>query len=400
MKSGILTINAGSSSIKFALFAIDGGGSGLARRAALLGQIDNIGAAHVQARLMAQGASGEPFPEITLAADMQHREAFAALLDWLATHDAGWRIVAVGHRVVHGGERYAQPMRLTPEILAELSKLAALAPLHQPHNLAGIDALSALLPEAVQIACFDTAFHRTQPRLAQLFALPRALSDAGVKRYGFHGLSYEYIAHVLPEYTAHADARVIVAHLGNGASLCAMQGRRSQATSMGFTAIDGLMMGTRSGALDPGVVLYLLENKGMDVKALTHLLYQESGLLGVSGISQDMRVLLASEDPAAAEAIELFCYRAIGYIGSLAAAIGGLDVLVFTGGIGEHAGEIRRRIAQGCAWLGLTLDAAANAANTAGQTRISAAESRVEALVVPTDEEWMIAQHCAALLGA
>lgn len=396
MKSGILTINAGSSSIKFALFAIDCGGNGLARRAALLGQIDNICATHAQARLTAQDARGEPFPAITLAADMQHREAFAALLDWLATHDAGWHIVAVGHRVVHGGELYAQPVRLTPEILTELSKLTALAPLHQPHNLAGIEALSALLPEAAQIACFDTAFHRTQPRLAQLFALPRALSDAGVKRYGFHGLSYEYIAHVLPEYTARADARVIVAHLGNGASLCAMQGRRSHATSMGFTAIDGLMMGTRSGALDPGVVLYLLESKGMDVKTLTHLLYRESGLLGVSGISPDMRVLVASEDPAAAEAIELFCYRAIGHIGSLAAAIGGLDVLVFTGGIGEHAGEIRRRIAQGCSWLGLRLDAAAN---TTGQTRISTADSRVEALVVPTDEEWMIAQHCAALLG-
>jgi acetate kinase len=328
---------------------------------------------------------------------MQHREAFAALLSWLTAHDEGWRIVAVGHRVVHGGELYAQPVRLTPEILAELSTLTALAPLHQPHNLAGVDALSNLLPSAAQIACFDTAFHRTQPRLAQLFALPRALSDAGIKRYGFHGLSYEYIAHVLPDYTTRADARVIVAHLGNGASLCAMQGRRSQATSMGFTAIDGLMMGTRSGTLDPGVVLYLLENKGMNVEALTHLLYQESGLLGVSGISQDMCILLASKDPAATEAIELFCYRAISYIGSLAAAIGGLDALVFTGGIGEHASEIRRRIAQGCAWLGLTLDTTANAT---GQTRISAAESRVEALVITTNEEWMIAQHCAALLGA
>lgn len=392
MKSGVLTINAGSSSIKFALFALN---DGLTQRAGLFGKIDGIGA--TRPRLIAQDASGKSFPAIDLPSGVVHQEAFAILLQWLAEHDDGWRIVAVGHRVTHGGERYTQAVRLTPEIIADLADLADLAPLHQPHNLAGIAALSGLLPDAIQIACFDTAFHRTQTRLAQLFALPRALSDEGIKRYGFHGLSYEYIAHVLPEYTAHADGRVIVAHLGNGASLCALHGRHSQATSMGFTAIDGLMMGTRSGALDPGVVLYLLENKRMSIAALTHLLYRESGLLGVSGISQDMRVLLASSEPAAVEAVDLFCYRAILEIGALTAALGGLDTLVFTGGIGENADEIRRRIAQGCAWLGLQIDAVAN---TAGRPHIEAADSRIEALVIPTDEEWMIAQHVCTLLAS
>jgi acetate kinase len=268
--------------------------------------------------------------------------------------------------------------------------------LHQPHNLAGIRALSALLPDVAQVACFDTAFHRTQPRMAQLFAIPKALSAEGVKRYGFHGLSYEYIARVLPQHTQRAEGCVIVAHLGNGASMCAMKGLRSQATSMGFTAIDGLMMGTRTGSLDPGVILYLLENKGMGLKELTDLLYKQSGLLGVSGISQDMRTLLASDDSAAADAVELFCYRAITQIGSLAAALGGLDVLVFTGGIGEHSAEIRRRIVEGCAWLGLEFDAAANEANA---VRISTVGSRIDALVIPTDEEWMIAHHTRNLLG-
>jgi acetate kinase len=320
------------------------------------------------------------------------------LLRWLGNNNEGdWRITAVGHRVVHGGSLYSQPIILTPAVLAELEQFILLAPLHQPHNLAGINALSALLPAIPQIACFDTAFHRTQPPVAQMFAIPKALTAEGVKRYGFHGLSYEYIARVLPKHTAKADGRVLVAHLGNGASMCAMLGRRSQGTSMGFTAIDGLMMGTRTGALDPGVLLYLLENKGMGVKELTNLLYKQSGLLGVSGISQDMRTLLASDDPAAADAVELFCYRAITQIGALAAAIGGLDALVFTGGIGEHAAEIRRRIAEGCAWLGLEIDSAANTANS---IHISTAGSRIDALVIPSDEEWMIAEHTRDLLAS
>jgi acetate kinase len=395
MKQGILTINAGSSSIKFALFELNGANNALARHASLSGQIDGIGA---DAKLVARDANDKRFPDVALAAGIHHKEAFDQLLRWLGTNnEADWRITAVGHRVVHGGSLYSQPMVLTPDVLAELEQFILLAPLHQPHNLAGIKALSTLLPDIPQIACFDTAFHRTQPNVAQMFAIPKALSAEGVKRYGFHGLSYEYIARVLPEHTDNADGRVIVAHLGNGASMCAMIGRRSQATSMGFTAIDGLVMGTRTGALDPGVLLYLLENKGMGVKDLTNLLYKQSGLLGVSGISQDMRTLLASDDPAAATAVELFCYRAITQIGSLAAAIGGLDALVFTGGIGEHAAEIRRRIAEGCAWLGLEFDSAANAANG---IRISTAGSRVDTLAIPTDEEWMIAEHTRDLLAA
>jgi acetate kinase len=390
MKQGILTINAGSSSIKFALFELNGG---LARHPSLSGQIDGLGA---EARLVATHGSGKAFPEVGLKPGVQHQEAFEELLRWLGGHNEDdWKISAVGHRVVHGGELYSQPMVLTPEVLAELEQFIVLAPLHQPHNLAGIHALSARLPQIPQIGCFDTAFHRTQPRVAQLFALPRALSAEGVKRYGFHGLSYEYIARVLPEHTDKASGRVIVAHLGNGASMCAMVNRRSQATSMGFTAIDGLMMGTRSGALDPGVILYLLENKGLGVKQLTRLLYKESGLLGVSGLSQDMRTLLASSDAAAAEAVELFCYRAVTQIGSLSAAIGGIDALVFTGGIGEHAAEIRRRIVDGCRWLGIELDPEANAGQ---RIHIGTSSSRVDVLVIPTDEEWMIAHHAQALL--
>ncbi len=394
MKQGILTINAGSSSIKFALFELNGEASGLASRPSLAGQIDGIGA---EAKLVAKDGSGKRFPEVVLPAGIHHKEAFDQLLHWLGAHNEDdWRIAMVGHRVVHGGELYSQPMVLTPAVQAELEQFIVLAPLHQPHNLAGIRALSTLLPEVPQVACFDTAFHRTQPRVAQLFAIPKALSAEGVKRYGFHGLSYEYIARVLPQHTSKAEGRVIVAHLGNGASMCAMNELRSQATSMGFTAIDGLMMGTRTGALDPGVILYLLENKGMGLKELTNLLYKQSGLLGVSGISQDMRTLLASTDSAAADAIDLFCYRAITQIGSLAAALGGLDALVFTGGIGEHAAEIRRRIVEGCAWLGLDFDTSANAAD---EIRISTVDSRVDALVIPTDEEWMIAHHARNLLG-
>jgi acetate kinase len=394
MKQGALTINAGSSSIKFALFELNGVAAGLASHPSLSGQIDGIGA---EAKLVAKDSHGQRFPEMVLAAGIHHKEAFDELLRWLDAHNKDdWRITMVGHRVVHGGELYSQPMVLTPAVQAELEQFVVLAPLHQPHNLAGIRALSALLPDVAQVACFDTAFHRTQPRMAQLFAIPKALSAEGVKRYGFHGLSYEYIARVLPQHTQRAEGCVIVAHLGNGASMCAMKGLRSQATSMGFTAIDGLMMGTRTGSLDPGVILYLLENKGMGLKELTDLLYKQSGLLGVSGISQDMRTLLASDDSAAADAVELFCYRAITQIGSLAAALGGLDVLVFTGGIGEHSAEIRRRIVEGCAWLGLEFDAAANEAN---EVRISTVGSRIDALVIPTDEEWMIAHHTRNLLG-
>ena len=390
MSSAILTINAGSSSIKFALYALD---ADLARHPYLNGQIDGLGAA---AKLVAKNAAGERIADDALAPGIKHAEAFNALLGWLEAHQQNSRrIVAVGHRVVHGGELYSQPIRLDEATIAALGQFIALAPLHQPHNLNGIKALAARLPGVPQIACFDTAFHRTQPPIAQLFAIPRALTAEGVRRYGFHGLSYEYIARALPEHSAKADGKVIVAHLGNGSSMCAMDNRKSQATSMGFTAIDGLMMGTRTGALDPGVILYLLQSKGMDAKALEKLLYKESGLLGVSGISQDMRTLLASDRPEAEEAVALYCYRIVREIGALAGCIGGMDALVFTGGIGEHAGEVRRRVCAALGWMGIELD---TAANEAGSTRISRAGSRTDALVIPTDEEWMIAEHTRDLL--
>jgi acetate kinase len=283
-------------------------------------------------------------------------------------------------------------------MIAELHGFIPLAPLHQPHNLAGIDALGAALPGVPQVACFDTAFHRSQPELAQLFALPRAITAEGVRRYGFHGLSYEYIAEALPGVvgTERARGRVIVAHLGNGASMCAMKDLKSQASTMGFTAVDGLMMGTRTGNLDPGVLLYLMEYRHMDAAALTKLLYKESGLLGVSGISQDMRILLESTAPEAREAVDLFCYRIQREIGSLAAALGGLDALVFTGGIGERGAAVREIVCAGLGWLGVRLDGTENAQNA---PRISSSDSQVEVCVIPTNEEWIIARHTAQLVA-
>lgn len=394
MAAALLTLNAGSSSIKFALFER---AHPVPARPWLVGQIDGLG---VQPHLKVKDASGQTLDDrdLPLADTNPHRAALAHLVEWLHAHEAGVRIDAVSHRVVHGGETYAQPIVIDDGHLARLAQFIPLAPLHQPHNLAGIAAMQAALPGVPQIACFDTAFHRTQPALAQLFALPRRLTAQGVRRYGFHGLSYEYIAEVLPQHldAERANGRVIVAHLGNGASLCGLIGRQSQATTMGFTAVDGLMMGTRTGSLDPGVLLYLMEYQGMDAAALTRLLYKESGLLGVSGISADMRVLLASERPEAKEAIELFCYRIVREIGSLAAALGGLDALVFTGGIGEHAAPVREKVCAPLGWLGIELDVAANATHA---KRISSATSRVTVLVLPTNEEWMLARHAAALIG-
>jgi acetate kinase len=288
-------------------------------------------------------------------------------------------------------------VRIDDALLADLEALVPLAPLHQPHNLAAAKAVARRAPHLPQVACFDTAFHRTQPEVAQRFALPRRFTDEGVRRYGFHGLSYEYIASVLPAIDARAAAgRTIVAHLGNGASLCALSGGRSVATTLSFTPADGLMMGTRVGALDPGVILYLMSRHAMDAAALENLIYHESGLLGVSGLSSDMRELLASADPRAAEAIDLFVYRIGREIGALAAALAGLDALVFTGGIGENAAAIRARVCRDAAWLGLTLD---DEANTSLQPRISRADSRVAAWVVPTNEELMIVNHTRRLLG-
>jgi len=406
VSDAILVLNAGSSSIKFALFAHPrdaGDRRQIDRQAALSGQIDAIDASNAQgAHLKARDGGGRSLADQFLGAapagrDSPHRSALNFLLGWLSKHDNGMTVRAVGHRVVHGAQKYAQPIRLDSAIRDDLARLIPLAPLHQPHNLDAIRAIAELQPELPQVACFDTAFHRSQPAVAQLFALPRAITEQGVRRYGFHGLSYEYIAQVLPEHLdqATANGRVIVAHLGNGASMCAMQNRKSVASTMGFTAIEGLMMGTRSGSLDPGVLLYLMDNQHMDAKALTRLLYKESGLLGVSGISSDMRVLLDSERVEAREAVELFCYRIGREIGSLAAALGGVDALVFTGGIGEHAAPVRQKVCAAARWLGVEMDAEANSAHA---KYISAAAARVKVLVLPTNEEWIIARHTAALL--
>ncbi|MBK7900917.1 MAG: acetate/propionate family kinase [Azonexus sp.] len=390
MNRGILTINAGSSSIKFALFPL---GQELSPQAEVAGQIDGLGTA--RALFTARDRDGAPLAEIAIPGEnVDHGRAFDFLLRWFTDHEAAWQIAAVGHRVVHGGEHFAEPTVIDAPILERLAGYVTLAPLHQPHNLAGIRALQALLPGVPQVACFDTAFHRSNPAVAQTFGLPRALTAEGVRRYGFHGLSYEYIARVLPQHSSRADGRVVVAHLGNGASMAALVAGRGVASTMGFTAIDGLVMGTRTGALDPGVLLYLMDNKGLGVKELTRLLYKESGLLGVSGLSQDMRTLLASDRPEAAEAVDLFCYRIVRELGSLAAAAGGVDVLVFTGGIGEHAAEVRRRVCARCAWLGITLDDGANARNA-----LHIGSGPTEVLVIPTNEEWMIADHTRSVLG-
>jgi acetate kinase len=392
MSEAILTLNAGSSSIKFALFA---NGHGIPAEPEVVGQIDGIG---THPHLKAKNAAGKVLDncDLPLTGDGQHRAALAFLVDWLRRHDDGRTIVGVGHRVVHGAETYSRPLLLDAATLEILRGFLPLAPLHQPHNIAGIEAMTAALPGVPQVACFDTAFHRSQPEVAQRFALPRKITDQGVRRYGFHGLSYEYIADVLPQHLGtKADGRVIVAHLGNGASMCAMKNRRSVATTMGFTAVEGLMMGTRCGSLDPGVLLYLMDYQGMDAKSLERLLYKESGLLGVSGISPDMRELLESTRPEAREAVDLFCYRIVREIGSLAAALGGLDALVFTGGIGEHAAPVRAQICQALGWLGVQIDAAANAAH---QWRIATADFPVDVLVLPTNEEWMIARHTAELV--
>ena len=307
------------------------------------------------------------------------------------------RIVAAGHRVVHGGVKFAAPVRIDADVLGELASLIPLAPLHQPHNLAAIRAVVQHAPQLPQAACFDTAFHRTQPPVAQAFGLPRTYTERGVRRYGFHGLSYEYVASVLPGIDARAAAgRTVVAHLGNGASMCGLKAGQSMATTMGFTAVDGLVMGTRCGALDPGVLLFLMDQHGMDARALEVLLYQKSGLLGVSGISSDMRTLLASTDPRAAEAIELFVYRIVRELGSLTAALGGLDAVVFTGGIGENAASIRARVCRDAAWLGLELD---EEANQRGGPCLSRPDSHVAAWVIPTNEELMIAHHTRRVLG-
>jgi acetate kinase len=392
MSNAILVVNAGSSSIKFSLFLEKGETLDLF----LGGQIEGL---YTSPKFKSKDATGTPVAEKQWGqgVSLGHDGGIAYLAQFLREHLGEHQLVAVGHRVVHGGVAYVEPVRLSPGIIKDLEQLIPLAPLHQPHNLTPVRNLFDEHPELLQVACFDTAFHHAQPAVAQAFALPAEITDRGVRRYGFHGLSYEYIAIVLPEYDARAaQGRTIVLHLGNGASMCAIHAGNSVASTMGFTAIDGLPMGTRCGNLDPGVVLYLMDELKMDARAIEKLLYQQSGLLGVSGVSSDMRTLLDSDEPKAKFAVELFIYRIGRELGSLAAAMGGLDALVFTAGIGERAVFIRERVCQAAAWLGLEFDAAAN--NTAGPC-ISTTNSKVSAWVIPTNEELMIARHTQSILN-
>lgn len=387
-----LVINAGSSSLKFCVYhRTQAEGWRLEAR----GQIEGIG---TSPRLSAKDGAGAPLADQQLAEAVRDgRGALESLAAWLRSRYGGARVLGVGHRVVHGGARYAAPTLVTPQVLKDLRELVPLAPLHQPHNLAAIDAISERLPGVPQVACFDTSFHRGQPAVAELVPLPREIRRAGVQRYGFHGLSYEYIASVLPQVAPEiASGRVIVAHLGSGASLCALRDGKSVDSTLGFTALDGLCMGTRPGALDPGVVLHLFQTLGLTAAEVETLLYKQSGLLGISGVSSDMRDLLASDEPDARLAVDYFVYRAAKEIGALAAVLGGIDGLVFTAGIGENSAEIRRRICEASAWIGIDVDAAANARNA---PRISSRNARVSAWTIPTNEELMIARHTGSLLG-
>jgi acetate kinase len=390
----ILVVNAGSSSLKFSLFRLDAADT---LHLAVHGQVDGIG---TRPHLKAKDDTGVILVEHDLAVTdaREVKDAIGLVGAWLRDHFAGETLLAVGHRVVHGGADYVRPVLVDDAVFADLEQLTPLAPLHQPHNLAAIRAIRETQPQLPQVACFDTAFHRSHPQLADVYALPWEYYEAGVRRYGFHGLSYEYIASALPQVApAIANGRVIAAHLGNGASLCALHAGKSMDSTMGFSPLDGIPMGTRPGAIDPGVLLYLVGQRGMTPAALEKLLYKQSGLLGLSGVSNDMRLLLESPEPRARLAVDYFVLYVAKAIGALAAVLGGLDGLVFTAGIGENAPEIRARIVAACAWLGLTLDADAN---QRGDACISATGSAVSAWVIPTNEELMIARHAHALVKA
>jgi acetate kinase len=380
-------LNAGSSSLKFSFYE--------AEKRLLSGQIDGIG---VRPAASATGPGGEKIvpPDLSTATISAPSDVLPAIVPWAQGHFGSQRLAALGHRVVHGGLHHSRPARVTPELLDELEALVPLAPLHEPHNLAPIRMAMRLNPDLPQIACFDTAFHRSMPELNQAFALPYAMFDEGIRRYGFHGLSYEYIASVLPTVAPEiAGGRVIVAHLGNGSSACALNAGKSVATTMGFTALDGLPMGTRCGTLDAGVVLHLLQQKGLSAEAVNDLLYRKSGMLGVSGVSSDFRELLASQAPRARFAVEFFCHSAARHIASLAATLGGLDAIVFTAGVGENAAPVRAGISHACAWLGVELDEAANERHG---LRITTERSKVAAYVIKTDENLMIARHARSLI--
>jgi acetate kinase len=388
----ILVVNAGSSSVKFQVFAVEGDGS---LRRQIKGQMDGIGS---RPKLRASGSTGDSLVERTFpvetVADVPAAMSVAGA--WLREREIN--PIAVGHRVVHGGPDYAQPVLIDQAAVTRLERYVSLAPLHQPHNLAPIKTLLANFPALPQVACFDTAFHRNHDALADHYAIPYQLHAEGVRRYGFHGLSYEYIAKRLPQVAPDiAGGRVIVAHLGSGASMCAIKAGRSVESTMGFTALDGLAMGTRPGQLDPGVVLYLISEKGMSASKVQDFLYRDCGLKGLSGVSNDMRELETSTDPRAAFAVDYFVYRIGLNAGMLAAALQGLDAFVFTAGIGENSVSIRARIAEKLAWLGVALDPAANGKHAG---KISRPDSRVPVYVVPTDEELMIAQHTLALLSS
>ncbi len=392
MTRSLLTLNAGSSSLKASLFELEGAGI----RLALAGEVEDLGET---TRFQVRRPGGEATDErVWPGAGLAFETTLTAVIAWAEAHLGAASLMAVGHRVVHGGLEHVQPARVTPTLIAALERLTPLAPLHAPHNLAPMRAIAAARPDLPQVACFDTAFHATLPAVASRLALPRAYADAGVRRYGFHGLSYEHIARRLTEIDPRlAAGRVIAAHLGAGASLCAMRGGLSLDTTMSFTALDGLVMGTRCGSIDPGVILYLLREGGLTADQVETLLYTQAGLLGVSGLSGDMRALLAADDPWAEEAIDLFVYAIARQAGGLVCALGGLDGLVFTAGVGERSPAIRARVCGRLAWLGIVLDPAANAA---GNAVISDSASRVVVRVIPADEEMTIARHTRDLVEA
>lgn len=392
MADAIVVLNAGSSSIKFSLFALAGRDLDVVVR----GQIEGL---FTSPKFVSKDKGGKILSEKSWGEgkSLGQQGGLDHLVTYLRGELAEHRLVGVGHRIAHGGPEIAKPQRLDPKGVSELEKFVPLAPLHQPHNLAPVRILFERAPQLPQVGCFDTSFHRTNTQISQLFALPMEYYDSGVRRFGFHGLSYEYIASILPDYdTRAAHGKTVVLHLGNGASMCALESSRSAACTMGFCAVDGLMMGTRSGSLDPGVVLFLMAQRGMSAPEIENLIYTKSGLLGVSGISSDMRTLLASDQPRARLAVDLYVYRIQRELGSLAAAMHGLDSIVFTGGIGENAAIVRARICRDASWLGVELD---EGGNTKGEPRISEANSRTSAWVIPTNEELMIARHTRTALG-
>ena len=381
----ILVINSGSSSLKFALYSVEEN----ANDALLTGVVSGIGVKPTLKAKMAGKVLENQEPFDAIPDDVNHEWLIKELLKRLHTKYSQFRPIAVGHRMVHGGVHFTEPTRITEQSLQQLKALIPLAPLHQPHSIVAIEAMAKHKPDLLQIACFDTSFHRTQSKIEQMFAIPKTLTDEGIIRYGFHGLSYEYIASVLPQYLGDkADGRVLVAHLGNGTSMCAMKNRQSVSSTMGFSTLEGLVMGTRCGLLDAGVILHLIKQKGMSVDEVSKMLYKESGLLGISGISSDMRDLENSDHPDAKQAIDMFCHRAKEEIGNLTAVMHGLDAIVFTAGIGENSTMIRDKICESLAWLGVKIDETRNAV---GKGEVSGDDSKIGVFVIPTNEEATIA---------